>query len=170
MGVRKFRDERMPADQDRLGALYARHAGPASRVAYLMTADRHLAEDITQEAFIRICARFGHLRNPEAFAGYLRRTVINLAREHARRAKLARERTRFLVAPNSVGEMPPTPRDDLRRALIELPARQRAAVVMRYYADLSEEQTADALGCSRHAVRSLVARAMETLRAEIKDE
>jgi RNA polymerase sigma factor (sigma-70 family) len=58
-------------------------------------------------------------------------------------------------------------RDELRTALRALPARQRAAVVLRYYADLSEEQTGEALRCSPAAVRSMVARAMETLRERI---
>jgi RNA polymerase sigma factor (sigma-70 family) len=58
-------------------------------------------------------------------------------------------------------------RDELRAAPSALPARQRAAVVLRYYADLSEHQTGDALGCSAAAVRSMVARAMDSLRERI---
>jgi RNA polymerase sigma factor (sigma-70 family) len=67
--------------------------------------------------------------------------------------------------------LPPEPRDDdLRAALLSLPVRQRTAIVLRFYEDLSEHQTADAMGTSGAAVKSLVARGMETLRNEITRE
>ena len=68
-----------------LAALYERHADDAVGLAYLLTGDRALAEDLMQEAFVRIAARFRHIRDPAAFGTYLRRTVINLANSHFRR-------------------------------------------------------------------------------------
>jgi len=59
-------------------------------------------------------------------------------------------------------------REELWRAVLELPARQRAAVVLRFYEDLSEQQTAEALRCSTTAAKSLIARAMETLRKRVR--
>ncbi|MGZ8598437.1 MAG: RNA polymerase sigma factor [Actinomycetota bacterium] len=152
--------------------LYVRHAPEAVRLAFLLTSDGALAEDITQDAFIRVAGRFRHLRSPGAFDAYLRRTVVNLCMSHHRRRRLERtylerERTR----PGRAAEQPDLEsRDELRRAMQSLPMRQRAAVALRYYADLPEQQVAEALGCSVSAARSLVFRAMETLRTTIGSE
>lgn len=152
--------------------LYVRHAPEAVRLAFLLTGDAALAEDITQEAFIRVAGRFRHLRSPGAFDAYLRRTVVNLCMSHHRRRRvertfLERERSR----PELAAEQPDlAARDELRRAMQSLPMRQRAAVVLRYYADMPEQQVAETLGCSVSAARSLVFRAMETLRTTIGSE
>src|SRR5207302_804336 len=68
----------------RLGELYRRHAPDAARLGYLLTGDRVLAEDLVQEAFVRMFGRFRDLRNPDAFGAYLRKTVVNLSRSHFR--------------------------------------------------------------------------------------
>ncbi|MEW6059888.1 MAG: SigE family RNA polymerase sigma factor [Actinomycetota bacterium] len=156
----------------RLAELYVRHVPAAGRLAYLLTADQQQAEDLVQEAFVRIVGRFGHLRVPDAFDAYLRRTIVNLhasklRRLRVERAYLERERGRWVAS----GAMPDLgAREELWSALQRLPARQRAAVVLRYYEDLSEQDAAEALRCSVAAVKSLVARAMQTLRDEIGDE
>ena len=64
----------------RLENLYAAHCPEATRLAFLLTGDRDLAEDLTQDAFVRVARRFGDLRNPEAFGPCLRKTVINLSK------------------------------------------------------------------------------------------
>src|SRR5437763_1650463 len=74
----------------RLEDLYLRHAPDARRLAFLMTGDRSLAEDLTQEAFARMVGRLVHLRDREAFGAYLRQTVVNLCRMHFRRRQLER--------------------------------------------------------------------------------
>ena len=148
---------------------YVRHAPEALRLAYLLTSDAALAEDITQEAFIRVAGRFRHLRTPDSFDAYLRRTVVNLCMSHHRRRRVERaylereggRQVRAVDPPDVAG------RDELRRALAALPMRQRAAVVLRYYDDLPEQRVAEILGCSVPAARSLVFRAMETLRTTI---
>lgn len=157
-------------DEGRIERLYLRHAPAATRLAYLITGDAHLAQDIAQEAFIRVTGRFGHLRSPGAFDAYLRRAVVNLCTSQFRHRKVERaylEREARRPPPNvdspTVGE-----HDELRSALRELPPRQRAAVVLRYYEDLSEQQTGEVLGISASAVRSLVLRAMTTLRERIR--
>src|SRR6266566_9470783 len=78
-------DERVHADGSRLGTLYGRHAPGAVRLAYLLTGDPALAEDLVQDAFVKLAGRLAHLRDPEAFDAYLRRTVVNLANSHFRR-------------------------------------------------------------------------------------
>ncbi len=156
----------------RLEDLYVRHAPAAVRLAFLITSDRDLAQDLAQEAFVRVAGRFHHLRVPDAFDAYLRRTVVNLATSSLRRRRVERaylEREGGRPAPAST--LPDVGvRDQLRAALRRLPSRQRAAVVLHYYEDLSEQQVADALRCSVPAARSLVSRAMETLRREIGRE
>ena len=161
-----------PPREGSLEDLYVRHAPEAIRLAYLLTSDAQLAEDITQDAFIRVAGRFRHLRSPGAFDAYLRRTVTNLCMSHHRRRRLertyvARERAR----PDRASEQPDiASRDEMTRALRSLPMRQRVAVVLRYYADLPEQEVAEALGCSVTAARSLFFRAMETLRTTIGSE
>ena len=152
-----------------LAELYERHAPAAGRLSYLLTGDRTLAEDLVQEAFVRVVGRFRHLRVPDAFEAYLRRTIVNLHTSQLRHKRVERaylERERNAVVPE--GSMPDVGvREELWRALRALPPRQRAAVVLRFYEDLSERETGDALGCSPAAAKSLVARAMESLRAQI---
>jgi RNA polymerase sigma-70 factor (sigma-E family) len=149
-----------------LAELYERHAPGAARLAYLLTGDRTQAEDLVQESFVRVVGRFRHLRVPDAFESYLRRTIVNLHTSQIRRRRLERaylEREKALTREAAV-EHDPTERDRLWRELLALPPRQRAAVVLRYYEDLSERETADVLRCSVAAVKSLTARAIETLR------
>ena len=150
-----------------MAELYATHALGAVRLAYLLTGDRELAEDLAQDAFIKVVGRFHDLRNRDAFGSYLRTAIVNLTRSHFRRLKLERshlasERNRAQVTDIDLPDIPA--RDALRALLMQLPVRQRAAVVLRYFEDLSEQQAGDVLGCSAAAVKALVARAMETLR------
>jgi len=159
--------------ESRLAELYTRHAPAAQRLAFLLTGDRAHAEDLVQEAFVRVVGRFGHLRVPDAFEGYLRRTIVNLHTSQLRRRRVERawlERERGGVRPTAT--LPDVgAREELWRAVLALPPRQRAAIVLRFYEDLSEHQTADVLGCSPAAAKALVARAMDTLRDQVrKDE
>jgi RNA polymerase sigma-70 factor (sigma-E family) len=161
--------------EGRVAELYVRHSPAAWRLAFLLTGDRTAAEDLVQEAFIRVVGRFAHLRVPDAFEAYLRRTIVNLHTSQLRRTRLERsfvERERHVIAgglvepaAENLGE-----REELWRELLRLPARQRAAVVLRFYEDLSERETADVLRCSPAAAKSLVARAMETLRTRVRED
>src|SRR5206468_5830396 len=71
-----------------LGDLYVRHAPEALRLAYLLTGDRGLAEDLVQDAFVRLAGRMIHLRSPGGFHAYLRTTVVNLVRSHGRHRRV----------------------------------------------------------------------------------
>jgi RNA polymerase sigma-70 factor (sigma-E family) len=154
----------------RLGDLYAAHAPDAVRLAYLLTGDRHLAEDLVHEAFVRLFGRFRDLRNPDAFGAYLRTTVVNLARSHFRRRRVerayvkreGRQPPRMVEAPGGG--------DELWEALQRLRPRQRAAIVLRYYEDLTEAQTAEVLRCAVGTVKSLVSRGIDQLRREMSEE
>jgi len=153
--------------EQRLADLYWRHADDAVRLGFLLTGDQHSAEDIVQDAFVRLFGRFQELTNPDAFELYLRRTVVNLSRDRFRRLRLERD----LGAREANSSFPQAglasqieDRELIRHALRNLPHRQRAALVLRIYADLSERDTAEVLQCSVAAVKSLVSRAITSLR------
>lgn len=151
-------------------ALYEKHHAGANALAFMLTGDRELAEDLAQESFIRLMGRFRHLRDPGSFEFYLKRTVVNLCKSHFRRARLERAHAR---RQRPLGESSPvtTPMDDeLLDALRGLPYRQRAAVVLRYFEDQSESETASTLGCSPRAVNALISRAIANLRGNVRRE
>lgn len=154
---------RRPAFED----LYRAHVGEARRVAYLSVGDIAHAEDIVQEAFIRVLGRFGDIRKPAAFKTYLLRTVVSLSKNHFRRRSLERNHPHIPPAPAGA---PIEPDDELLDALRKLPYRQRAAVVLRYCHDLSENETAEILRTSTKAIQSLVRRGLVTLKKGLSDE
>jgi RNA polymerase sigma-70 factor (sigma-E family) len=163
-------EQAVATDEGRLGELYARHVPDAVRLAYLLTGNRNLAEDLAQEAFVRMYGRFQDLRNPDAFPAYLRRTVVNLANSHFRRVKVERA---YLEREGRMVEAPAADPDDrqrVREALQRLPLRQRAAVILRYYEDLPEAQTAEILRCRPGTVKSLLSRGLDALRGELGEE
>lgn len=156
--------------QTKLADLYCSHAPGAIRLAFLMTGDQHAAEDVVQDAFVRLFGRFRDLRDPHAFETYLRRTVVNLSRDRFRRMRLERDRAAGAGGSESENGTRIEDRDVIRRALRSLPQRQRAALVLRFFVDLSERQTADVLDCSVPAVKSLVARATSSISERMKGE
>jgi RNA polymerase sigma-70 factor (sigma-E family) len=155
----------------RLEDLYERHVGRAVMLARLLTGDPQGAEDIAHDAFIRVAGRFAHLRDEGSFDVYYRRAVVNLCRARFRRARVEREYLRRAPMPGQAERTPePEERDRLWSVVRELPERQRTAIVLRYYEDLSEDETARVLHCSARAVNSLVSRAMTQLRSAIQEE
>jgi len=153
----------------RLEELYIRHAPAALRLAYFLTGDPEAARDLVQDAFVRIAGRFRHLRQPDAFDAYLRRTIVNLHASGLRRLKVERSslaREAVLTVPVA-HEDDHGARDEMWNAILGLPPRQRAAIVLRFYEDLSEWQSAEVLQCSVGALNQLVVRAMATLRTRI---
>jgi len=163
--------ERTWGNGGRLEDLYVRHAGSAGRLAYVLTGNRTAAEDLVQEAFIRVASRGRREVEGDAFAAYLRRTIVNLHISWMRRRKLERAYLRRETG-RPATDVPPDveAQQDMRRRLLALPPRQRAALVLRYYEDLSEAETADVLGCSRAAAKSLVSRGIEALRTDMRGE
>lgn len=146
--------------------LYAAHGAEALRLAYLMTGDRALAEDVAQEAFVRLLRGFHNLRNPDAFRPYLLRTVTNLTNSHFRKSKRERNFARLETEHRSEDPVDLGSRDMLWSALLRLPARQRTALVLHYCHDLSEQQTADVMQISLKALKSLVGRGLAKLRSD----
>jgi RNA polymerase sigma-70 factor (sigma-E family) len=138
------------------------------RTGYLLTGDPHRAEDLAQETLAKVALAWHRISRADAVDAYVRRVMVNTCTSLWRRRRW-RERP--------TGEPPDRPgpdpyagsdeRDRLRRALTALPARQRAAVVLRHYEDLTEGQAATALGCSVGTVKSLTSRGLARLRTEL---
>jgi RNA polymerase sigma-70 factor (sigma-E family) len=160
------------ADTGHLAELYTRHAAEAIRLAYMLTGDRQLAEDLVQDAFVKLAGRLVHLRDPGAFDAYLRRTVVNLTNSYFRRKRLERAylRRTSTEPPRSLEGPDTDRRDELWRGLQRLPARQRTAIVLRIYEDLSEQRVAEILGCRPGTVRSLLSRGLADLRIHMRSE
>jgi RNA polymerase sigma-70 factor (sigma-E family) len=135
------------------------------RLAYGLTGDAGHAEDLAQAAFARAYASWGRVSragNPDA---YVRRILINANLSRVRRRRVAEELRADLADTVAVQPQSPAPGAALLDALSRLGPRQRAVVVLRYWLDLSESETAAALNCSVGTVKSQASRALATLRA-----
>jgi RNA polymerase sigma-70 factor (sigma-E family) len=166
--------------------LYAEHALGLVRLAVVLTGDRGTAEDVVQDAFLGLYRRWDSLADTAAPLGYLRVSVVNGCRTALRR------RSRLWIGPTAdFAEAAGEGGDDGRAGLAEsaearamlgdeqrtvaaalrkLPRRQREAVVLRYYLDLSEEETAQAMGVSRGTVKSATHRALAAVGRILREE
>ena len=130
----------------------------------LVVGDRSLAADAVGEACAKALARWERVRRMERPGGWVYRVALNEARRRGRRAGRERELTMSVPAPVP----PPTEPDvELWAAVARLPERTRVAVVLRYVADLTEPDIADALGVRRGTVATMLRRARERLAAEL---
>jgi RNA polymerase sigma-70 factor (sigma-E family) len=144
----------------------SRH-GALFRYAYLLTGDRGLAEDLVQEALVKTYVGWHRLRDPNNAEAYTRRAITTTAIGWWRRKSWRAERPYDDVPDQPVSADDVTARVWLWRELQKLPPRQRAALVLRYYEDLTEPQTAEVLGCSVGTVKSQVSDALKKLRARL---
>ncbi|HET6154586.1 MAG TPA: SigE family RNA polymerase sigma factor [Marmoricola sp.] len=136
------------------------------RFAYLLTADRNDAEDLLQRTLVKAYLKWDRVAAAESVDAYVRRVILNELLDERR--LWARRRDRALPALTvEAYDMDLTDRIDLWSALQSLPPRQRAVMVLRYYEDLSEDQIATQLGCSRGTVKSQAHNALKTLRKRI---
>jgi RNA polymerase sigma-70 factor (sigma-E family) len=144
---------------DGFAVLYGQTFDRMWRLAFLLVGDRHVAEEVVQDAFARVLERWRSLDEP---AAYLRTTVVNRSRDVLRRRRLVGRLA--LLARREV--IDPTP-DPLWDALAHLPAAQRAALVLRFYEDLPVRDVAALLKVREGTVKSLVHRGLARLREEI---
>ena len=148
-----------------LGELYRAHSRRAVRLAYVLVGDDETAQDLVHEAFLKLFGRYRDLRDSDHFEAYLRRTIINLSKNHHRRARHERS------ALQRTHQERPASRDnrtqEVTEMLIRLPERQRAAMALRYLEDLSEQETADVMGTTVSAVKSLTQRGSTALREHL---
>lgn len=155
----------MRGDSDFAAFVELRGAAMLRTAILLCAGDRAAGQDLLQGALERVLRRW-RIRPPEHPEAYVRRAMVNAAvRRRSRRfqelpaADLPESSTRDATAGVPTA-------DALRRALANLPARQRAAVVLRFYDDLSEAETAAVLGCSVGTVKSSVSRGLARLRVD----
>ena len=146
------------------------HHARLFRTVYLLTGDYHRAEDVVQATFMRLYLRWGRvaaMRNPGAYA---RKVAVNQVWSWRRR-RSSQEVPAFRVVDVAL----PGPADDVTdheavwSAVLSLPPRQRAVIVLRFYEDLSEAQTAEILGCTVGTVKSHTSRAIRSLRATMTE-
>lgn len=160
------------ADSDDFADLYATHHAEALRLAYLLCGDQHRAEDAVAEVFAKVYRRTR--RHPvEQPRAYIRRAVVNEVNSWFRRLALERrEAGRRSGDDRGVRgvEEQQADADAVFAALHLLPRRQRTAVVLRYYADLTEVDTAAVMGVSVGTVKSSVFRGLERMRAVLGQE
>jgi len=138
------------------------------RTAYLLLGDHAEAEDLVQSALAKTYASWHRVRDLNAASGYARTTMVNTASSWFRRRSWRNERPAESL-PEESRDQDLTDRPLLIDALAQLPPRQRAAIVLRYYEDLSVAQTAAALGCSEGTVKSQTSDALARLRALLGD-
>jgi RNA polymerase sigma factor (sigma-70 family) len=153
----------IPGRMDEEFIAFYRDAYPgAVRLAWLLTHDHDVAEDVVQDVFVRLRPRLATI---EHRAGYLRTAVVNGCRDRARSARRADAGLRGirLVAEVSSTDKPA----ELLDAVASLPYKQRAVLVLRYWADLREEEIAEIVGVRPATVRSTTARALARLRKEL---
>jgi RNA polymerase sigma-70 factor (ECF subfamily) len=144
--------------------LYEREFGPVFRTVFLLCRDAHVAEDATQEAFVRAMERWSRLGQEAWAGGWVTTTAMNLARRALRRR----------------GRLPPeaTPDDDadrdaaldLWRAVASLPPRQQQALVLHYRLGMPTAEVATVLRCGESAVRGYLTRARAALRATFVED
>jgi len=171
-----------PAEASRrsaeLSKLYRAESAAIVNLAYLLTGQRQLAEDLAQEAFLRVASRLRDV-HPDAFGAYLRRTVVNLVRSHFRHARVQRRyadrieadaRIRRQAVEAASSAIDSGANEQLWAALQALPVSQREAVVCRFYLDMSEEQAAETLNVRVGTVKSATSRGLHALRAALEPE
>ncbi len=151
--------------------LYSEHYRPLVRLATLLVRDSATAEEVVQDAFVAMHGAWRRLRDPNKALSYLRQSVVNRARSVLRhRAVVEKHIPKALPdAPSAEhGAMGELERNSVIEALRTLPTRQREAIVLRYYGDLSEAQIAESMGISRGAVKSHTARGVAALRSVLE--
>ncbi|WP_380164806.1 SigE family RNA polymerase sigma factor [Jannaschia sp. R86511] len=157
------------AGQDEVAAFVAASWGRLYGAAYLMCGDAADAEDVVQTVMATVVERWGRIRRRDEPIVYARRVLAHEAYRRSRRRRLELDRLvllrradRGISASDPVGEL--VQRDELFRALQRLAPRRRAAVVLRFYGDMSEADTASALGCSVGTVKSQTSKGLARLR------
>jgi RNA polymerase sigma-70 factor (sigma-E family) len=163
---------RRRAYEDEFVAYYAARAGQLRSTAYLLCGDWHLAEDLTQTTFTKLYRAWTRIDRHEVLDQYARqvllRTFLDERRRPWRREKPTEPEDAVLdvTAPEVRGS---EDREVLKAALLQVPKRRRAVLILRFWADLSVEQVADILGCTTGTVKSQTSRGLADLRAALGD-
>ncbi|MGI8984387.1 MAG: RNA polymerase sigma factor [Acidimicrobiales bacterium] len=152
--------------------LFEREGRSLVRLARLFVDDRNAAEDLVQEAFIRLARSAHRIKDETRAAAYLRSIVLNLARDHNRRGLVSLRHRLPLDSERAEEEDHLVLRDDQRQvidALRELPHRQRDCLVLRYYQELGIDDIAQTLGISRNSVKTHLQRGLAAMESRLED-
>ena len=152
------------SESDDLEIAYRRHFAPLMRIAYLLVGSNAVAEDLVHDVFVRCSGRLAQLEDPGM---YLRTSVVNACRRYHRR-----DLGVVGQSAEPIAEEPATTADAVavRRALAATTPKRRAALVLRYYEDLTHDDIAQVLGCRPATARSLVRRGLNDLRGAFDGE
>ena len=166
-----MRDDTVPAAAEAEFAGFVRaHTATLLRTAYLLTGSSAAAEELVQDTFARLYPQWHRVEAAELPLAYVRRSMTN-GYVNTRRAAITRREFAVAQPPEASDVRDPysqlADRDDIWRRLHTLPANQRAALVLRYFEDLSDDDAAAALGCRVGTVRSLVSRGLAALRGQL---
>jgi RNA polymerase sigma factor (sigma-70 family) len=150
--------------------LFEREGRSLVRLARLFVDDRNAAEDLVQEAFIRLARSHGRIEDPAKSAPYLRSIVLNLVRDHNRRGLVSLRHRLPLDDDRASAEDEIVLRDDQRQvidAIRDLPRRQRDCIVLRYYQELGIDDIAATLRISRNSVKTHLQRGLAALESTL---
>ena len=146
---------------------------PLARLAYLLTGDRDAAEDLLQNTLAKAYRHWDRVQAAGVVDAYVRRIMVNENNSRWRRLLRRNESPSShvleIIDPPGIAGLDPAEAIDLWRHVQGLPTQQRAAVVLRYYEDLTEAQTAQVLGCSVGTVKSHTSRAISALRTRMSE-
>lgn len=170
-----------PTDADwAVEQLYATHWDTLVRLAWVLTRDQSVAEDLVADCFVALHRQWSRLTDPGRAGAYLRRSVVNACRSDGRhRRVVTRENLRAAGSPEAPGRalapsaeaqaLAAVQHDELLALLRTLPRRQHEVLVLRYLLDLSEADIADALGISTGSVKAHAHRGLARLRTTVTD-
>ncbi|HEY7594926.1 MAG TPA: SigE family RNA polymerase sigma factor [Actinophytocola sp.] len=147
---------------------FASRSSAMRATAYLLCGDWHRAEDIVQSTFVKLYRAWHRISSHDSLDAYTRRILVRTYLDENRRGFFFREKP-TAHHPESTAPPAGSPEDRLvlLRALGDVPPRQRAALVLRYWEDMSVEDTARAMGCTEGTVKSQTARGLDALRGAV---
>ena len=154
-------------DEEEFAEYFAARLEAVRRTAFMLCGDWHRADDLAQTAFVALHRRWKKIRDRAATDAYVRRTLVRASIDESRRPWRRERQTETL--PEPVDDSPGlddlvATREDLRVALGQVPPRQRAVLVLRFFEGLDVAGTANALGCSEGNVKSQTARGLANLK------
>lgn len=152
-------EQRAKPAKEAISGLFRAQRRPMARLAYVLTRNAEVSDEIVQDAFLRLHANWDRVDNPVA---YLRTTVINGCHSHHRHLRVVRSAPGDVTVHGTLGA------DEISDALEQLPYEQRAVLALRYFCDLDDIEIARILGIRRATVRTRVHRAISQLRKEIE--
>ena len=161
------------SDEVPLVELYRTHYRSLVRLAALLLDDVGASEEVVQDAYIRMHGAWRRIKDPEKALPYLRTTVVNLSRSRMRRRQVAEKHAPRPMpdAPSAeYGAITAAEREAVVAALKQLPVKQREAIVLRFYGDLTEAEIAAAMGVSQGAVKSHLHRGKAALARHLEPQ